>query len=65
MCIEQNYELFSSNLNFSVYIDVETANNTEGLKIYLEYGKIIEKIENNPTYRPKNLIHEQEIFLSN
>lgn len=64
-CIEQDYELFSDSLSFSVYIEAVNAKDTHQLDIYVECPKHLEAIKDNPKLKPKNLIHSEDFYLSN
>lgn len=63
--IEQDYELFSNSLSFSVYIEAAKAKDTHKLKLYIECEGFLENLKINPNLRPKNLIHVEDFYLSN
>lgn len=62
--IEQEYELFSSQLSFSVHIGSRDATDTNKLEIYVECEDFIKKLKEDPNLQPKNLIHSEEFYLS-
>jgi hypothetical protein len=64
-CLEQDYENLSKELKVSLFFNLNKANSTEEIKIYLEYGSVIDKINLDPDFSPKNLIYKEKIFLSN
>lgn len=63
--IEQDYELFSNYLSYSIYIESRNAEDTDKLKIYVECEEFIKKTKDNPKLKPKNLIHIENFYLSN
>lgn len=66
--IEQDYELYSSQISFSVYIEAIGAVDTKQLEIYLGCGDFIEKFlkdrGSNHEVHNKNLIHKEKFCLS-
>jgi|GEM_PF-6413503 hypothetical protein len=62
--IKQDYELFSSSLSYSIYIETAKAEDTTRLEMYLEDEEFLNKIRINPNLKPKNLIHSENFYLS-
>lgn len=66
--VEQNYELLSPYVSFSIYVESENAVDTKELEIYVlcktALANFLKNMEKDPKLCKKNLIHKEEFYLS-